>query len=231
MDNKDTPPATQTRPGQFREYKRLQRIQQPLGRDAATANPPYVPFPTPEAGAVQGQPNHFHYHAPSTPGAPSAPPHVVQPITNLHLDQRANHYRPWKEDLGLSAARTLGNFVTWPIRLIGRLIEAVINGLLGIATKALLIVLVPGLLIAGYNYAQTLHNKSTSQNAHDIGATSIHIVSGIAAGVWDAIRGKDKVSDTPIAEGHDNNRQALIPPAANTTPPASPHSHRHRHHN
>ncbi len=101
-------------------------------------------------------------------------------------------YRPWKEEVGLSFLRTIGNFFGWPFRLIGKFVEGIMGMFVRVLGMILLFVIAPTVIFAGISYYQENKDRPTTEMAHDIGAEGVGLVGSVLGGIWDGIFGDDE---------------------------------------
>ena len=90
------------------------------------------------------------YDAKGLPGFPARDMGEISshsaPSINVGVNNNGQFYRPWREELGLSFAKTIGNFFAWPFRLVGRLAEGILNAGVGIVKMMLIAVVAPTLI-------------------------------------------------------------------------------------
>jgi hypothetical protein len=111
---------------------------------------------------------------------------VQQPGVNVSVNTAA--YRPWKEELLISGWKTVGNFFAWPIRLIAGFLE----GIIGAASRLIMIALVPALLLSGLAFYQSHKDQPAGETAHQVGKASVGMVGSILGGIWAGIFGEDE---------------------------------------
>ncbi|QAY80134.1 hypothetical protein [Sphingosinicella sp. BN140058] len=130
---------------------------------------------------------------------PQMAPYLM-PNTTVTVHNNAQNYRPWKQELGLSFAKTVGNFFAWPFRFAGRIIEGLVMAGVGLLQKVLLILVAPMLLFAGVNFYQANKDRPATEIAADLGKDGVHLVGAILGGVWDGIFGDDEPTEKPAPE-------------------------------
>lgn len=181
--------------------------QAPLGEPEATSR--LRSFRQPLAGRSPAQPVQFldsetisaeEYRNPAMRPMPYAydhSNHYAAPGTNVQVNNNGQFYRPWREELALSFAKTIGNFLGWPFRLVGHIAEGILNAGLGIVKMMLLAVVAPTLIYTGIEmYQARAAGESSAQVAADVGKQGISLVGAVLGGVWDGIFG----DETPEAD-------------------------------
>lgn len=114
--------------------------------------------------------------------------HTAANGTNVHITNAGQFYRPWREELALSFAKTIGNFFGWPIRLLGRIAEGIVNAGLGIIKMMLIAVVAPTLIYTGIQmYEARSAGASSAEAAAEVGKEGIKLVGAVLSGIWDGI--------------------------------------------
>jgi hypothetical protein len=162
---------------------------EPVPVESANTMPAVQPAAALEPEIIPARPSQVaSYHAPA--GA------------TLSIDQRSQLYRPVREELTLTFAKTMGNALAFPFRLVAKLFEGIFMGILGVAKAALLLILMPMLVIKGCMYADSVKDKSASEIAYDVGAGTLTITGDVASGAWDGLTGAEKPTDEAPAEAN-----------------------------
>lgn len=133
-----------------------------------------------------GRPDHLDNY-------PAYDQHLHQhnaPAVNVAVNTSA--YRPWKEELYLSGWKTFGNFLAFPFRLVGRLVEQLMLMMAGVLKIALMAVIMPSLLFAGFQFYQAHKDQPATETAHEVGKAGIGLVGSVLGGAWDGIFGSDE---------------------------------------
>jgi hypothetical protein len=160
----------------FRQHHPQMRRLEPMGR-------PLQPHELPQAPAHMGYgyaPAHGDFYG-------------QQPVgTHVNVNNNQQMYRPWKEELGLSFVKTIGNFFAWPFRLIGNLIENLVLMGAGVLRTMLLLIVGPMLLMGGYSFYQANQDKPATEIAAELGKEGVGLVGAMLGGIWDGVFGDDE---------------------------------------
>lgn len=113
------------------------------------------------------------------------------PATNVEVNNNGQFFRPLKEELTLSFARSIGNFFAWPFRLVGRFIEGAIMAGLGVLKLVSVAIVMPLVLFTGYQYYESNQDKPGTEVAAELGKDGVGLVGAMLGGVWDGIFGSD----------------------------------------
>lgn len=126
---------------------------------------------------------------------------VSPPSTSVNVNNNGQFYRPWREELALSFAKTIGNFFAWPFRLVGKLAEGILNAGIGIVKMMLLAVVAPTLIYTGLQmYQARAAGESSTAVAAEVGKQGIGLVGAVLGGIWDGIFGDDEPKDAAGSE-------------------------------
>lgn len=113
--------------------------------------------------------------------------------TNVEVNNNGNYYRPWKEEIAISFARSLGNFCAFPFRLIGGVFEGVFAAGIRLMKLVIFAVLAPTLLYTGMQMYKASENGETLvEAAAAVGKQSIGLMGAVLGGIWDGIFGDDE---------------------------------------
>lgn len=119
---------------------------------------------------------------------------------NVSVHNDGAYYRPWKEELKLSAYKTAGNFLAWPFRLVKGFIETIVNGLAGLFGFVIKMLILPAILFLGYGLYQSGRDRPAAETAQIVGKESVGVVGGLFKGIWDGIFGDDEPKKAPADE-------------------------------
>ena len=116
---------------------------------------------------------------------------------NVSVSNNGMYYRPVREELQLSAYRSFGNFFAWPVRLVGRLTENVLNALMGLFGFILKLLIIPTILFLGISIYQASEGRTAGETAQVVGKESVGVIGGLLSGVWDGLFGEDDPENPP----------------------------------
>lgn len=117
---------------------------------------------------------------------------------NVSVSNNGTYYRSVREELQLSAFRTMGNFFAWPFRLIGRLSEGILNAIMGLFGFILKLLIIPTVLFLGITIYQASENRTAGETAEVVGKESVGVIGGLLSGIWDGIFGDEE--EAPATE-------------------------------
>jgi hypothetical protein len=130
----------------------------------------------------------------------------AQPSVNVTVSNDGQYYRPWKDELKISAGRSIGNFIAAPFLLVW--------GLLGAALRmALMFVIVPAMIFGAIAFYQSHQDKSGNEMAHDIGKAGVGLVGSAFSGIWDGFFGDDEPTqkEKAVDEGDKGAKEPAEP--------------------
>lgn len=122
---------------------------------------------------------------------------------NVNVSSNGMYYRPVREELQLSAYRSVGNFFAWPFRLIGRLSESILNAIMGLFSFILKLLVIPTILFLGISIYQASEGRTAGETAAVVGKESVGVIGGLLSGIWDGLFG-DEEAEAPAAEPTEN---------------------------
>lgn len=115
-----------------------------------------------------------------------------QPVPHVEVNNNGQFYRPWKEELALAFGKNIGNFFAWPLRLVGGIVEGIINAGLGIVKLVLIAVIAPTLIYTGMEmYQASQQGESATAAAAEVGKDAIGLMGAVLGGMWDGVFGSD----------------------------------------
>lgn len=108
------------------------------------------------------------------------------------VNNNGQYYRPWREELGISFGRTLGNFFAFPIRLVGGVFSGIANGIVGIGMTIVklivMAIIMPTLIYTGFQMYEAKQNgESSTEVAAEVAGEAIGLAGAALGGIWDAI--------------------------------------------
>lgn len=118
---------------------------------------------------------------------PGQHPYAAQ-APSVHVNNNQQMYRPWREELGISFGRTVGNFFAFPVRLVGRIFEGILGIFMTIVKFIVIAVVMPTLIFTGYQMYEAKQNgESATEIAADVAGEAIGLAGAALGGIWDAI--------------------------------------------
>lgn len=120
---------------------------------------------------------------------------------NVSVHNDGAYYRPWKEELKLSAYKTAGNLLAWPFRLVKGFIETIVEGIAGLFGFVIKMLILPAILFLGYGLYQSGRDRPAAETAQIVGKESVGVVGGLFKGIWNGIFGSDEPKTVPNSDG------------------------------
>lgn len=112
---------------------------------------------------------------------------------SVTVNNNGQYYRPWREELGISFGRTLGNFFAFPIRLVGNILQGLLGIGMSIVKLIVLAVVAPTLIFTGIQMYQAKQNgESSTEIAAEVAGDAIGLAGAAIGGIWDAIFDSDE---------------------------------------
>ncbi len=127
---------------------------------------------------------------------PASPEHGFGTATaqapSVTVNNNGQYYRPWREELGISFGRSVGNFFAFPVRLVGGIFEGILGIGMTIVKLIVMAIVMPTLIYTGFQMYEAKQNgESSTEVAAEVASDAVGLFGAALGGIWDGIFGGD----------------------------------------